>query len=131
MALSESDLGTMTTVIIQSFLEFHDSHPRFWRLLSWENLNGGKSFTKNDWSKIRNEYIDHIKQLYILGQEKGVFRPDVDFATYLLLIFSFTFFYFSNQLTISNLLDVKLSRAEIRHRIEEQLQLILTKGIHS
>jgi TetR/AcrR family transcriptional regulator len=129
LELTENDLGQMSSVIIRVFLKFHSDHPRFWRLLSWENLNGGKSLTRSDWNKLRSEYIEHLQKLYRIGQNKGIFSKNVDFTTYLLLIFSFTFFYYSNQLTISNLLDLKLERSEIRRKIEEQLELILKSGI--
>lgn len=126
--LGEKDIDRMTEVIISAFFEFHQSHPLFWRLLSWENLNGGSSLSLSDWSNIRNSYIRHIESLYHLGQSKEIFRKDIDFDTYILAIFSFTYFYFSNQLTISHLLNCRLKAKSVRHIFEVQLHSLLARG---
>jgi TetR/AcrR family transcriptional regulator len=126
LALSEKDIPNMTLLIIENFFDFHQNNPQFWRLLAWENLNGGKSLKNEDWQKIRSSYIYHIQKLYEIGQQKGSFKKGLDFSTYILTIFSVTYFYYSNQLTISHLLNLDLETKTIRQKIGKQLNEILT-----
>lgn len=127
LALTENDIPNMTLGIIESFFDFHQHNPNFWRLLAWENLNGGKSLKKEDWQKIRSSYISHIQDLYKIGQQKRFFKKDIDFSTYILTIFSITYFYYSNQLTISHLLNLDFETSMLRQKIAKQLNKILTE----
>jgi AcrR family transcriptional regulator len=124
--LTEDDIPNMTLTIIESFFDFHQRHPQFWRLLAWENLYGGQSLKNEDWKSIRTSYICHIQKLYEAGQNKNCFNKSIDFSTYILTIFSVTYFYYSNQLTISHLLNLKLETKTVRQKIAEQLNEILT-----
>jgi len=129
LALTEEDIETMTGTVVDTFFEIHEDNPSFWRLLSWENLNGGRGLKPADWQQIRSAYIAHLQKLYTVGQERGVFRKDVDFTTYLMLLFSMTYFYFSNRMTISRLLDVPLRGEAVRRQIETQLLTITRLGV--
>ncbi len=129
LGLTVDDVPVMTARIVERFFEIHDANPRFWRLLCWENLNGGQSLTPEDWSSLRAAYIAHLGRLYAEGQRGGQFRADVDFTTYLLVLFSTTYFYFSNQMTISRLLGVPLDSAAVRRQIEEQFVALMERGL--
>lgn len=129
LALTEEDIETMTGTVVDTFFEIHEENPSFWRLLSWENLNGGRGLKPADWQRIRSAYIAHLQKLYTMGQQRGVFREDVDFTTYLMLLFSMTYFYFSNRMTISRLLDVPLRGEAVRRQIETQLLTITRHGV--
>jgi len=129
LALTEGDIETMTGTVVDTFFEIHEGNPSFWRLLSWENLNGGRGLETADWQQIRSAYIAHLQTLYTVGQESGVFRKDVGFTTYLMLLFSTTYFYFSNRMTMSRLLDVPLSGETVRRQIETQLLTITHHGL--
>ena len=124
LSLTEKDVPDMTLLIIESFFDFHQKNPQFWRLLAWENLNGGKSLNTDDWQKIRSSYIAHIQKLYQIGQQKGHFNKNLDFSTYILTIFSVTYFYYSNQLTISHLLNLDLESKTMRQQITQQINSI-------
>jgi AcrR family transcriptional regulator len=126
ISLTEKDIPDMTLKIVESFFDFHNRHPQFWRLLAWENLNGGKSLNNEDWKTIRSSYISHIQKLFEIGQEKEYLNKNIDFSTYILMIFSITYFYFSNQLTISHLLNLDLKNKMIKQKITEQLFALLT-----
>lgn len=128
--LTEKDIPNMTLIIIESFFDFHQQHPRFWRLLAWENLNGGKNLRNEDWKSIRSSYIHHIQKIYETGKNKGYFDKNIDFSTYILTIFSVTYFYYSNQLTISHLLNLDLETKTVRQKIAKQLNKILTSIVH-
>ena len=129
MKLSKQDLPRMTAILVETFIEFHRSNPQFWRLLAWENLLGGESLMKSDWNNIRASYIDHLRMLYKAGQAKKIFRGNIDFSTYLITIFSITYFYYSNQLTISHLLNLKLGNIKLRESMMEQVNLMLNTGV--
>ena len=129
LALGEADIPQMTDIVLDSFFEIHEKRPLFQRLLSWENLAGGNTLSAEDWSQIRNRYIRHIEHLFILGQERGVFRADVSFTAYLFLLFSTSFFYSSNRTTLSRLLGMELDRADIRHQMEAEILLVLDAGV--
>ena len=129
LALGESDIPAMTRVIVDTFFQIHEERPSFWRLLCWENLNGGRSLHATDWQQIRSAYISHLERLYRVGQERGVFRADVHFFTYIMLLFAATYFYFSNQVTLSNLLNLDLSSGAVRQRIEGEVLAMLTAGV--
>ncbi|MBN1670045.1 MAG: TetR family transcriptional regulator [Kiritimatiellae bacterium] len=130
-ALREEDIPKMTGVVVDAFFEFHEKNPRFWRMLAWENLQGGQGLLEGDWARIRGTYIRHLEELYGTGQREGVFRSDVSFETYILLLFAATSFYFSNQLTISRLLNVRLSSSRIRRKFEEELGAMLARSLYA
>jgi len=129
LSLTPADLGVLTGRIVDRFFAIHEANPRFWRLLCWENLNGGESLLGEDWERLRAAYIAQLGGLYAEGQRRGVFRPEVDFTTYLLVLFSTTYFYFSNQMTISRLLGVALDSQAVRRQIEEQFVGVMDRGL--
>ncbi len=129
LKLQEKDIPDMTKIILESFFRFHRENPIFWRLLAWENLNGGKSLRDKDWQDLQSNYICHLRELYELGQNKKIFRDNIDFSTYLITIFSVSFFYFSNRLTISHLLNLELGNQDIQNSFTQQVHQLLYSGI--
>ncbi|MCD6176029.1 MAG: TetR/AcrR family transcriptional regulator [Planctomycetes bacterium] len=128
LKLSEKNIPEMTKTIINSFFEFHQQNPLFWRLLAWENLNGGKSLSDDDWKTIESNYIEHLRELYKTGQEKGLFDKKILFSTYLISIFAITFFYYSNQLTISNLLSLDMEKTDFQSRFINEVQRLFVRA---
>ncbi len=128
LKLSEKNIPEMTKTIINSFFEFHQQNPLFWRLLAWENLNGGKSLSDDDWKTIESNYIEHLRELYKTGQEAGLFDKKILFSTYLISIFAITFFYYSNQLTISNLLSLDMEKADFQSRFINEVQRLFVRA---
>lgn len=128
-ALCDSDIPEMTKILLETFFEFHQNNPLFWRLLAWENLNGGKSLSGQDWQQIQSSYTDHIKNLYHLGQKREIFKKEVNFTTYMLMIFSISFFYYSNKITISHLLNLNLEAPNYTKGMLKQIHSIISFGI--
>jgi len=126
--ITEKDIPRMTEITINAFFEFHRQNPLFWRLLAWENLNGGKNLSTDDWINIQSSYIEHLRRLYTTGQEKGIFSDQISFSTYIITIFSVSFFYYSNQITISNLLSLHLEEKNVQSVFADEVARILTKG---
>ncbi len=129
LALTEKDIPQMTQIVIDAFFKFHQENPLFWRLFSWENLNGGKSLSEDDWRTIRSSYIDHLQMLYETGQNKGFFKKEILFSSYLLILYAVSNFYFSNQLTISHLLERPLDDIGQLSKFTHQAGLMMQKGI--
>jgi len=129
LELSEDDAPVLTRKILEAFFDFHENYPLFWRLLTWENLNGTKTLNASDWENIQSSYVNHIKKLYLNGQNSGLICRKIDFGSYLLLVFSVTYFYYSNQMTISNLLNLKLDNKKIKDTIANQIDFIINRGI--
>ena len=119
----------MTGILLVKFFEFHESHPKFWRLLAWENLLGGTTLTEADWQNIRVRYMEHLRELFLKGREDGHFSKDIDFSIYMLTIFSVTYFYHSNWRTVSHLLDLKLDSSKLQKEMLGQVNLMLTSGL--
>ncbi|MGF1723046.1 TetR/AcrR family transcriptional regulator [Vibrio kyushuensis] len=129
MNLDETAIPNLNAIIIDVYIDFHESHPNFWRLLSWENLSNGENLSDEQWSVLRGGYLEHLKGLYELGQKKGFFRKEINFNSYIFTVFSLTFFYFSNQITMSKLLGVDLKSAAVRQQIEHDIIVILSSGV--
>lgn len=129
MNLSENDLPDLTFKLVSAFLEFHHSHPDFWRLLSWENISQGRNQKQTNWSEIRGPYISHIEKLYNIGVEKGFFKKDIAFSTYIMTVFALTYFYYSNRLTISQLLNIGLDTELTRRNLASQVSELLESGL--
>ncbi|MBN2212427.1 MAG: TetR family transcriptional regulator [Sedimentisphaerales bacterium] len=129
LALREQDIPQMTQIVIEAFFKFHQENPLFWRLFSWENLNGGKSLSENDWKNIRSSYIDHLQYLYEIGQKRNIFKKEISFFTFLMTLYAVTNFYFSNRLTISHLLDRSLDDMAQCSLFTHQAGLMMQQGI--
>jgi AcrR family transcriptional regulator len=126
--LSKDDIPHLTDIIMDMLFDFHSTHPHFWRLLAWENLNHGRSLSDGDWQRLRTSYIERLEKMYRQGQEEGIFRPDISFKSYLFTVFAATYFCFSNQITLSHLLDLDLSNEGIFQNVRQELHIMLTKG---
>ena len=127
--LSEDDVPDLTATLVKAFFGYHKKHPLFWRLLSWENLTGGRTLSDGDWADIRAGHVEQIRRLYAAGQERGCFRRDVAFSTYMIMVFAFTYFYYSNQMTISRLLQVELASDDVHERIASEIETVITAGL--
>jgi len=128
LTLSDKNIPDMTEAILNSFFDFHEKNPRFWRLLAWDNLNGGGTLTAKDWGTVQSNYLKNLSYLYGKGQEQGYFKKDVSFTTYLISLFAVSFFYFSNQITISNLLNLNLKGQNTKEKFIEEVLRIITAG---
>ena len=121
--LTDQDIPGMGETILRRYMDFHERYPYFWRLIAWENLDGGKhSYRLKD---VRRKTFAHLKHLYETGQEKGLFKSGVSFESFIFALSAHSFFYFANQHTMSETLDLDLFNPEIRERIlAENLELM-------
>jgi AcrR family transcriptional regulator len=129
MSISEKDVKKLTAIILKSLFEFHKTHPRFWRLLAWENLNGQTVLSTDDWKTIKTDYIDRLEGIYKAGQKAGIYKKSIGFGTYLITIFAVTYFYYSNQLTISNLLNLPLTSEIVQKKLASEITQLVETGL--
>ncbi len=90
--------------LIQMYFEYLKSNPTYVSLILWENLHKGLHVNDLDFSNIKNKVYDFMHQVLRAGKENGEFRQDFNEDQVILSILTFTFSYFSNRYTLSNLL---------------------------
>ncbi len=115
MAKAESKLfevkETATRTIqnlICMYFDYLKSNPTYVSLILWENLHEGLYVRQLDLSNIKNKVYDFIFQILQAGKESGEFRQDISEEQVILSILTFTFSYFSNRYTLTNLLKGKM-----------------------
>lgn len=115
MARAESKLFTVQenatqTIknLIRMYFDYLKSNPTYVSLILWENLHKGLYVNDLDFSNIKNKVYDFIYKVLQEGKESGEFRRDFNEDQVILSILTFTFSYFSNRYTLSNLLKGKV-----------------------
>ncbi len=121
--LLEDDLFQLDEILLRHYFSYHQSHPDFWRLIAWENLDGGRHLKVLKGH--RTKTFQHLRKLYQAGQAQGYFRTEVSFETYMFAISAIPFFYYSNRLTMSQTLEINLLDESVRETlIQECLQIL-------
>ena len=115
MAKAESELFTVQenatqTIknLIRMYFDYLKSNPTYVSLILWENLHKGLYVNDLDFSNIKNKVYDFIYKVLQAGKKNGEFRGDFNEDQVILSILTFTFSYFSNRYTLSNLLKGKV-----------------------
>jgi TetR/AcrR family transcriptional regulator len=120
----EEDIQTLPEVLLRHYFDFHEKYPFFWRLVAWENLEGGQHI--QTLKGLRDESYQRIRQLYKKGQAKGYFRKKFSFESFIFAITSFSYFFYSNQRTMSQTLDKDLFDKDVRQNLLKELtELVL------
>lgn len=112
---SEADLPRLPERLLRHYMRFNAEHPYFWRLLSWENLEGGAH--AKVLCDIREPSFRRLRVLYGRGQELGYFRVDVSFEAFILVVTSVAYFYYANMRTMSKTLGLDLESEAVRERL--------------
>lgn len=108
----------LTKILLRGFIRVHAAHPVFWRLLSWANLEGMECVPKlNQARKNENEALLRIYEKAIrLGLLKAV-----RFETYLFTLLAVSYFCYSNRLTWTQTLNLKLSDRKWEKQLCEEM----------
>lgn len=123
--MADDDIPHLPERLLRHYIRFHADHPHFWRLLSWENLEGGRH--SEALHNIREPSFRTLRALYRKGQKRGCFHADVSFEAWILVLTSVSYFYFANLRTMSKTLGLDLGDEKIRTRlIDEALRMIRT-----
>ena len=99
----------LTEILLRGFIRVHAAYPAFWRLLSWANLEGGEAARVLD--QARKKENEALLVIFNRAIRQGILKK-IRFETYLFSLLAISYFYYSNRLTLSHTLDVKLSGDE-------------------
>ena len=115
LRLGPGDIPELAGRILACYVEIHERHPEFWRLLAWENLEGGAHAAAL--AGLQEPVFRHLRALYAEGQVGGVFRPDVGFEAFLLNLLAVSFFMSSNRSTLKASIGLDLADAGVRRSL--------------
>ncbi|RON48087.1 TetR family transcriptional regulator [Pseudomonas frederiksbergensis] len=89
---------------------YYVKHPEFVKILSNENLHGGKHAQQSsELRRLSGEAVGVLKPIIEAGQEQGLFREVLDIKHVYLMIASLCYFYNSNRHTLSSFLGEDLA----------------------
>ncbi len=106
---------------------FHVDHPEFISMLNDENRQKGRNVRRSTKAqKMYSPLLDLIKGLLHRGEESGLFRSGVDPVQLYISIAALSYFYCSNQHTLSAIFGQDLgSRREMLKREEHVVAVIM------
>ena len=117
--------------IISVYFDFLQQNPTFVSILMWENLNQGRYLKAMESSRIRRDTLAAIERELEEGKATGVFRKSLDSRQTALSLITVCFANFSNQHSLSRLLDIDLTHpSSIQERKEHTVQLMLAALCH-
>lgn len=129
----EVELGSMLLpaeqlleMLVRRYYLFLAEHPTFVRLISYENLNRGRTAKRLVLRGQKAPVITALTLALDKGKAEGRFREGIDVAELLVSIFALCFFYFSNHYTMSRFLGAKaMTRANMEPRVQHVVALLL------
>lgn len=124
--LGEEAVPHLGTLLFEHAKQVHTRFPDLWRILAWENLDGGRH--AHALRGIRAPGFTHLQALYEAGQRAGYYPQAVSFAAYLFAIFAVTAFVHSNRHTMAETLGLPLEDAAVRARLWVELGALFTPG---
>lgn len=114
-------------VLVGNTFDHFVATPELIRLMSVENIHFGQYLKQSETVKpLYRGLLDTIKILLERGQADGSFRSDVDVVDLYLSISGLTYFFLSNQHTLSWLLDRDLTaRSRVIKRRQHVIEMVL------
>lgn len=126
-----SPVEAMRTLVGYSF-DYLNEHPEFIRLVNDENAQGAPHAARSEeLTEMHWPLVDLLTETLRRGAAEGVFRDDMDPINVYISIAGISYFYFSNNPTLSAIFGKKLSSAQAiaqrrRHVIEFALAALKT-----
>jgi AcrR family transcriptional regulator len=113
--------------LIEATFDHDERNPNFIRLVSIENIHGGRHLKQNaQLRELNASVIATLRKILERGHAEGVFRRHVDPIDLHLAISSYCFFRVANRHTFGALFDRDLSEPKTRKRNRQQIgQIIL------
>ena len=87
--LQDQDIPFLGKTLLKHYFSFHEQNPYFWRLIAWENLEGGHHVAAL--KGLRANAFDHLRKLYQKGQQRGIFQTDVSFEAFIFVLSAISF----------------------------------------
>lgn len=116
----------LIATLVRQYYTFLHKHPSFVRLISYENLDYGRTARRLKLGGQKAQIFTALRLALEKGQAEKRFRRSVDVAELLVSIFALCFFYFSNAHTMSQFVhEVSNSRAALDRRVAHVTDLVL------
>ncbi|MCK4982491.1 MAG: TetR/AcrR family transcriptional regulator [Victivallaceae bacterium] len=109
----------LTPMLLADFMGLHDKYPYFWRMLAWANLN--KDVSIDSLLDIISNQDKVIEEAFLSAQKKGCVKKDISFTAYLFNLMAISFFYHSNQKTLSKTFSSEIYTPAGREQLMKQL----------
>ncbi|MCJ8329004.1 MAG: TetR/AcrR family transcriptional regulator [Lentisphaeria bacterium] len=113
----------LTEALLDNYFKLHRDFPHLWRIIAWENLEGGNH--AHVLTNIKAKFFKEVQAIFNEGKKASYFPEDVNFETYMFTVFSVTGFYFSNQKTLKHSLSAKLFTKKNQQNISQQILSLL------
>ncbi len=121
--LGEQDVPNLGRIILKSYMDFHDSHPEFWRIFVIENLVGGRHGRPS--RRRKGQPYGHLRELYAMGQKKEFYDKNVSFEAFIFVLTGISSFYTSNKKTMTDTLGINLLDSSVKERLIEEMDRML------
>jgi AcrR family transcriptional regulator len=109
--------------LIRAYYQFLKTHPTYVRIMTWENLRGGKSAEQAEISNVKAPIIEALHIALEKGRRQGQFRTDIDEKQILLSCMAHSYFYFANQYTVRLATGYDLSDDKV---LEDHLKYVVS-----
>jgi AcrR family transcriptional regulator len=115
-------------LLVRFNFRFHRDHPEFISILNEENRRHAKALRKSKRvAEMYSPLLDMIGDLLARGSEAGTFRADVDRVQLYISIAALSYFYCSNQHTLSKIFDRPFGSAkEMLLREEHVVSVVMS-----
>ncbi|MHC4885379.1 MAG: TetR/AcrR family transcriptional regulator [Planctomycetota bacterium] len=127
LKLASTDAASLTHRLLEHYMSYHHRYPNFWRMVGWSNLES--VITPEAIRDVRGGTFEHLKEIYSGGQAAGLFSREISFETFLFAISALSFFYLSNQRTMSKTIGLNLDSPKVRKRLLKEMVLLLNQGL--
>lgn len=97
LAIAQASPENLPKVLLEAFFQLHSENPRFWRLLTWANLE--KSININCLDGIKKSENQKIRAVFDHAVKQEILRP-VSFEVFIFDLMSISYFYHSNARTL-------------------------------
>lgn len=123
LELGANDVPRLAERVFDCYVGIHTRHPELWRLLAWENLEGGRHAARLEGAK--QPVLSHLQALYEQGQASGHCAADIPFDGFIFTLFAVSYFMVSNRSTLrwSSGIDPALPEVQRRLRAAVAAQL--------
>ena len=124
LALEHLDPREALKRLVEFTWKYFLEHPEFMTLLNSENLHQARHLKKSRYARVLNSpLIETLGVVLERGRREGSFRPGVDPLQLYISIAALSYFYLSNNHTLSavfgrNLATAATKRARVRHMTE-------------
>lgn len=125
----EPDLERMTERIVRLYFDFLRDHPKFVRLLLWENLNEGRAIKRFGLKLTKDPILAALEKFLHDGIAQGRIRSDMDARHLLISLIGLCQIYSSNRFTLSQALNLDLGAAAVREHGVCHVTRLLIDGI--